>query len=372
MRDARASKNSKLLDQQDERTKDGEDDKGDKKEIIAETFVRATSGIHFYLILLIGIGLVLLGTHYAMGVDAPTPIHYLAEYIVSEQMHLVYLMYWSVVLSVGVFLIGAPKEATSSEFTREERKESRADRSAADRSAADRSAADGSAAADVVAKQYVLPQIVHRKLFHLLALLLFVPPLVVRGPSITFLSLSIGVAMSLAMILEMVRIGRVPPFGRNLHRYVQRQIDERDEGLIVLTHLYLLAGCGITMWLCPRTLLSSRSAGGDSGGAGSLVVASGLIATGVGDAMGAAVGASWGSSRHPIVGTNKSWEGSFAMLISMVAAAVVLSGWDAVISWSVILPLVSCTIVEACTTTIDNLVLPMVLMTGLLLGCCSI
>lgn len=374
MRDARASKLLKKQvlrekeskeekkeqeDEEKDEEKDAEEDAAEKDEedeeddISSKSFVRSTNSIQFFLILLVGIAGVLLGTHFAMdGVDGTTPIHYLVMYILSRKLHAYYLVYWCIVLAVGVVLIGAPEKKKNNK--KKWKKKSKT-----------------SSFSFVV-----LPQIIHRKLFHLLALFLFVPPVLLGSPSsVQFLSLSIGIAMSLALLLELVRIGRVPPFGRTLHHYVQKQIDERDEGLIVLTHMYLLAGCGVTMWLCPASLIdggddSGGGSGGGVGGVGSLVVASGLIATGIGDAMGATVGASWGDTRHTIVGTRKSWEGSFAMLISMVVAAVALCGWEVVMSWSVLVPLVACTIVEACTTTIDNLVLPMVLMTGLVLGCC--
>ena len=49
---------------------------------------------------------------------------------------------------------------------------------------------------------------------------------------------------------------------------------------MVLTHIYLLAGCGISLWLCTHSVTSRGAA------IGRLFNLAGVLATGVGDAMG--------------------------------------------------------------------------------------
>ena len=131
---------------------------------------------------------------------------------------------------------------------------------------------------------------------------------------------------------------------------------------MVLTNIYLLSGCGITIWLCTASLTQQNA------DIGMLVNVAGLLATGVGDAMGAVVGAGWGSTRHVIPGTFKSLEGSIAMFVSMVGVGSILCGTQLILSPKILLSFLICTVVEACTTTIDNLVLPMVLMTAVVLA----
>ena len=97
-----------------------------------------------------------------------------------------------------------------------------------------------------------------------------------------------------------------------------------------------------------------------------MALAAGVLSTGVGDAMGAAIGSTWGRTR--LYGTNKSLEGSLAMLGSMVLCSGLLCGWEVVLVPSRVAALVLCTVVEACTTTIDNLVLPMVLLSGVVMS----
>jgi dolichol kinase len=306
----------------------------------------------FYATLFLGIALVSLACSAVLGAE---PLTWVFAYIQSDLRHVGLLGYWAVLLMCGIVGIGAP------------------------------------------GKHSVLPQIVHRKLFHVLALALFLPGLFF---GIDFMRLSFAVALALLLLVEALRLGRVPPFGVAVHEYMRLQVDSRDEGgPLFLTHLYLLAGCAITLWFSSVLLVSSSSvsasapsaaaavaavacfpaaAPGAISAAGSAAVtaavpllagASGLIATGVGDAMGAAVGTAI-RNRHGIPGTRKSFEGSAAMFASMVLCAGLLSGdvRGACTDGGVLFACFLCTLVEACTTTIDNMVLPLVFMTAIVLG----
>ena len=78
------------------------------------------------------------------------------------------------------------------------------------------------------------------------------------------------------------------------------QVDSRDKGgPLFLTHLYLLAGCAMPLWLSSVLLVSTSRASNAFVTCFSaapyisfLAGAAGLTATGVGDAMGATVGTS--------------------------------------------------------------------------------
>ena len=299
--------------------------------------------ICFYFTLLLGIILVSLACSAVLGME---PLSWVFAYIQSDHRHVGLLGYWAVLLICGVVGIGAPGERS------------------------------------------VLPQIVHRKLFHVLALALFLPGLFL---GVDFMRLSFAVAMALLLLVEAMRLGRVPPFGVAVHEYMRLQVDSRDEGgPLFLTHLYLLAGCATPLWFSSVLLVSPPSSSSSSpsscfsavvpdaisAGSASVAVAApllagaaGLIATGVGDAMGAAVGTSI-RSRHNISGTRKSYEGSAGMFVSMVLCCGALAGdvLGACTDVGVLFACFLCTLVEACTTTIDNMVLPLVFMTAIVLG----
>ena len=79
-----------------------------------------------------------------------------------------------------------------------------------------------------------------------------------------------------------------------------------DKGVLVLTHIYLLAGCGIPIWFCTTSNIATFSS--STQGTEKMAIAAGILSTGIGDAMGAVIGATIG--KHRLLGTTKSWEGS--------------------------------------------------------------
>merc|ERR1719229_2090205 len=99
-------------------------------------------------------------------------------------------------------------------------------------------------------------QVLHRKAFHALAVALFVPPLLAGQEA--FLGFCLLVAALLFIIIETCRVSRVPGLASGLDSFVKRYLDNREDtsrGDLVLTHLYLLLGCAIPVWLestgCP-------------------------------------------------------------------------------------------------------------------------
>lgn len=87
-----------------------------------------------------------------------------------------------------------------------------------------------------------------RKVFHLLATAMFLPALLV--PERDFLSLALGVALGAMLALEFLRCAGCPPVAGVLDRYYGGFLDARDGGVVVVTHLFLLLGCAVPVWLC--------------------------------------------------------------------------------------------------------------------------
>jgi dolichol kinase len=48
-----------------------------------------------------------------------------------------------------------------------------------------------------------------------------------------------------------MRISRVAPLGEILHQSLQVFLDEKDTGPVILSHIYLLLGCALPLWLYP-------------------------------------------------------------------------------------------------------------------------
>ncbi|KAG1704192.1 hypothetical protein DVH05_006202 [Phytophthora capsici] len=158
-----------------------------------------------------------------------------------------------------------------------------------------------------ISTYFALRNIVARKLFHLLVVLML-GPASVFDPSM--LSLSYGVALSVFFLVECVRALSLPPFGHVIAEFMRSFIDYREAGRVILTHSYLLLGCALPLWLVPTSSRSSL-----------LVMNAGVLALGVGDAMGAVVGSTIG--KRKIFGS-KTLEGSVAVFLSMLLASIPL------------------------------------------------
>ncbi|KAI9987703.1 hypothetical protein PInf_023747 [Phytophthora infestans] len=201
-----------------------------------------------------------------------------------------------------------------------------------------------------ISNKFALRNIVARKLFHLLVVLMLGPASLFDAP---MLSLSYGVALSVFCLVECVRALSLPPFGRTIAKFMRSFIDHREAGRVILTHSYLLLGCALPLWLVPSSSASSP-----------LVMNAGVLALGIGDAMGAVVGSRIG--KHKIFGS-KTVEGSVAVFITMVLASISLQNYHTryfvngdytqviLLTAAVFLT----TVLEAATAQIDNLVLPL-------------
>jgi dolichol kinase len=91
-----------------------------------------------------------------------------------------------------------------------------------------------------------MPNIIVRKIYHFVAVLLFFPAIIL---DIQFLKLALAVAFSFLLVAEYMRLVRVPPFGIHIHDFMVAYVDEKDRGVLVMTHLYLLLGCAIPVWV---------------------------------------------------------------------------------------------------------------------------
>jgi dolichol kinase len=196
-----------------------------------------------------------------------------------------------------------------------------------------------------------LPVVVTRKWFHLVAVLLFAP-MIWKAPQL--MSLSFAIAVCVLFVLEALR--RDLPALQSF--YVTFIDDNKDEETaIIVSHIFLIVGCAMPLWI--NEVLQS------SGGKSSLLLAQfGVLCIGIGDAMGAVIGKCMG--KHIWGRNNRTLEGSFAMLVSMIA-----SGAFCCYSFRDFLALFFATsfvtLLEAFTFQLDNLVLPLAGSTVLLL-----
>ena len=195
-----------------------------------------------------------------------------------------------------------------------------------------------------------IPRIVSRKLFHILAVVMFLPVLYF---DLDMLYVSFGIASSLMILAECSRVLRVSRIYQVLSRYMLSFTDDRDQGTIVMSHFYLLLGCAIPLWLVPRSAV-------DNSVTSSILPASaGILSVGIGDAVAAVIGTFMGRTKW--YGTNKTVEGTLiaSVVTSALAVSLLLVSEDKVTK---VLTFVTMTcLLETFTKQMDNLILPLYL-----------
>lgn len=141
---------------------------------------------------------------------------------------------------------------------------------------------------------------VRRKAWHATIVIMFLPVGVIIDPAFT--KLVMAIALTGFLLVEFIRVTTIPPFGKAIHLYILRYIDDRDTcGPIVVSHIFLIVGISI-----PIFLASSPA---------------GIICLGMGDAMASIVGKRLGRFRWP--GTKKTVEGSLAFVIAVMVGLAI-------------------------------------------------
>ncbi|KAA8500023.1 Dolichol kinase EVAN [Porphyridium purpureum] len=218
-----------------------------------------------------------------------------------------------------------------------------------------------------------MPRTTARKLYHILAVLVFVPISVV-DPEL----LQVGAAGAAAVLflLEVVRCASMPKVSPSLNVFMRALTDERDSGVLITTHMLLLVGCAGPLWVEDRISLHAQSFASRSR------ALSGVIAVGVLDSLASFIGVHFGRTPWS-AGTPKSVEGSSAGFVGAVACfyaihcftsssplapipaplstRIPLMSSDIRSAAAVALASALAAVFEAHTTQIDNLVLPLYL-----------
>ncbi|EJU04762.1 hypothetical protein DACRYDRAFT_47116 [Dacryopinax primogenitus] len=182
-----------------------------------------------------------------------------------------------------------------------------------------------------------------RKFFHALAVLMFLPGIII-DPAFTHLSFS--AAFALFTFAEYVRYFALYPFGAAVHVFLSEFLDHRDSGTAILSHFYLLTGCAGSIWLEDSKPILELT---------------GVLVLGVGDALASIIGRKIGKHRWSSA-SGKSVEGSAALAGSVWLCALLLrlSGIvDPFSLWKYGCAIGLGSLLEALSMQNDNLVLPL-------------
>ncbi|KAK7479988.1 hypothetical protein BaRGS_00028721, partial [Batillaria attramentaria] len=123
-----------------------------------------------------------------------------------------------------------------------------------------------------------------RKAFHFVVVAVYTPGLA-ADPQ--FLLLASVVAFAVLIVLEVARLSKVQMLGPAIEESFQVFADSQDQGRVLLTHIYLLVGLSLPLWLA------------HSVHAGDLNNYAGVLSLGIGDTFACLFGARYGRTRWP-------------------------------------------------------------------------
>lgn len=201
-----------------------------------------------------------------------------------------------------------------------------------------------------------------RKIFHGMVLPMFLVP-GLFDPLFTYLALSI--ALSLFILIDLIRAGQLPPASDWIARFLQPYVDGRDlKGPMVISHVFLLIGSGIGWWL---TLAGHNQRDWEWQGQLELSFVAGVACVGMGDAAASLIGRRFGKTKWGWRG-GKSVEGSLAFTVAVMTGLCIgrsyIQGWHG--DWGLAFWLkllftgVWGSMVEAVATGVnDNVVVPL-------------
>ncbi|RWS10695.1 dolichol kinase-like protein [Dinothrombium tinctorium] len=187
-----------------------------------------------------------------------------------------------------------------------------------------------------------------RKFFHLFIDLIFVLGLKQDIELLYFASSSF---LYIFLVFEIIRVLKLPPLGKYIQDSFDTFRDEKDVGALTVSHIYLLVGVCLPLWIFPDLTHPEK-----------MFLASGLISTGFGDTAASFFGSHFG--RHKWPKSLKSYEGTLAAFLSQIFGSLFLLLYlDLKISANRVFALsissFSTSIVEALTKQIDNLIIPL-------------
>lgn len=150
--------------------------------------------------------------------------------------------------------------------------------------------------------------------------------------------------------LQAVRVSNIQPVSGIIEECFKSFRDEKDSGPLTLTHIYLLVGISLPLWMHPSEDVSS------------LAPSSGIISIGFGDTAASVIGNLLGS--HKWKKSKKTIEGSVGAFVAQFLSSMwLLNYFETVLTMQVVIPIIIISaivaVIEAKTTQIDNLILPL-------------
>ena len=185
-----------------------------------------------------------------------------------------------------------------------------------------------------------------RKVFHGLVVIIMLFGLNEDIEFTSFASLMMFIMFVYIECLRTLNIGKISKF---LNDALSKFTDEKDQGSLILSHIYLLTGVFLPIWIAY-----------DLKSVPKLFLLSGVLSVGVGDSVASIIGSRFGKTKWPY-SPRKSVEGTMASIIcqflfvQFLALTNYLNDYN---SNKVLLSIIITSLIEAHTTQVDNIVLP--------------
>jgi dolichol kinase len=190
-----------------------------------------------------------------------------------------------------------------------------------------------------------------RKIFHLAICVVFITG---YNQDIEFTRFASGGMIIVMLLLEMIRAWNLWPLGAHLENVCRTLRGKWDNRYLTLSHIYLLVGTMIPLWLLPQATNPSK-----------LDLSSGVLAVGVGDAAAAIIGTIYGKTQLGLR-SGKTLEGFTGNIIAMAIFKLIWVGYSGFVDeFSFAFAAVLTAFVEAISCNCDNLVLPLVMILSL-------
>lgn len=173
-----------------------------------------------------------------------------------------------------------------------------------------------------------------RKVFHFMMVAMFLPAIYV-DPG--WCALALAIVLAIFLLLDLLRASQLPPLSKPITNFLHPYTDGRDHcGPVVISHIFLLIGCAIPLWLSLASL--ARAGTGYRRGwevpTRDLSMVAGVVCVGLGDAAASLIGRRWGHHKWLWKG-GKSLEGSVAFAAAVFAGLLAANIWLKLGGWPI-------------------------------------
>ncbi|RFU74630.1 phosphatidate cytidylyltransferase [Trichoderma arundinaceum] len=173
-----------------------------------------------------------------------------------------------------------------------------------------------------------------RKVFHFMMVGMLLPATYIDP---TFVALALSIVLAIFLVLDLLRASQLPPLSKPIASFLAPYVDGRDfRGPVVISHIFLLIGCAIPLWLSlgslPRT--GSDYLTGWEIPTREISMVSGVVCVGLGDAAASLIGRRYGH-RKWLWGGGKSLEGSVAFTVAVFLGLTAASVWLRIGQWPI-------------------------------------